>query len=253
MTKKGRKSGGESGGKSWLLITCEHGGNQVPARYAPLFRGWRRTLKTHRGFDAGALQMARQMAAALGAPLVASQVTRLLVDLNRSIGHPTLRSDASRRAPPAEQQRMLADHYLPHRTEVERLVAEAIARGRRVIHVGSHSFTPRLDGQLRTADVGLLYDPARPGERRLADRWKRALEAAAPALRVRRNYPYLGKHDGLTAHLRRLHPPAAYVGIELEINQALVKGPGRPWSRLRRVVIESLQSTLATRATLASE
>jgi predicted N-formylglutamate amidohydrolase len=232
--------------KSWLLVTCEHGGNQVPARYAHLFRGWARTLQTHRGFDLGALSMARQLAAAFRAPLVASQVTRLLVDLNRSIGHRTLRSVASRSAPRAEQARMLRDHYLPHRDQVERLVAAAIARGRRVVHVGSHSFTPSLDGELRRADVGLLYDPARAGERRLADRWKSGLEARAPELRVRRNYPYLGKHDGLTAHLRQLHSAATYVGIELEINQALVKGPPRVWSRLRSVVIQSLQAVFAS-------
>jgi predicted N-formylglutamate amidohydrolase len=116
-----------------------------------------------------------------------------------------------------------------------------VSRGRRVIHLSSHSFTPLLDGKLRSADVGLLYDPARSGEAALCARWKRALGTALPDLRVRRNYPYAGKGDGLTAHLRRRFPDDAYIGIELEINQAIVHAAGRPWARLRSALIDSLR------------
>jgi predicted N-formylglutamate amidohydrolase len=140
---------------------------------------------------------------------------------------------------------MLRDHYLPHRTQVECLVAAAVSRGRRVVHISSHSFTPRLHGQVRRADVGLLYDPARKGEVGLSALWQGALKRAAPDLRIRRNYPYAGKNDGLTSHLRLRHPPAEYVGIELEINQALVIGTGIRWSRLRAKVVECLRSALA--------
>ena len=107
-----------------------------------------------------------------------------------------------------------------------------MSRGRRVIHISSHSFTPVLDGEVRRADVGLLYDPRRRGEVELCARWKAALCAIAPALAVRRNYPYAGKGDGLTSYLRTRFPPGAYVGIELEVNQAIVFAAGRPWTAL---------------------
>ena len=113
-----------------------------------------------------------------------------------------------------------------------------------MIHVYSHSFAPRLNGEVRTADVGLLYDQARPGEVDACARWKAALRRTAPALRVRRNYPYAGKNDGLTSHLRRRYPPSAYVGIELEINQAHVIGARRRWVELRAAIIESLRIAL---------
>ena len=227
-----------------LLITCEHGGNRVPARYSHMFRGRQRMLETHRGYDFGALVMAREMATSFSAPMIASTVTRLLVDLNRSVGHRDLHSNATRHASPEEKQRILADHYLPYRAEAEALVGKAVASGQRVIHVSSHSFTPRLNGQVRSADVGLLYDPARPGEVELCARWKAALRETAPALRVRRNYPYAGKNDGLTSHMRRCYPPAAYVGIELEINQSYVIGAPRRWAELRAVIVESLHTAL---------
>ena len=150
-----------------MLVSCEHGGNRVPGCYRRLFHDLQRLLKTHRGYDFGALLMAREIAASFKAPLVASTTTRLLVDLNRSIGHPRLHVEAVRNASREERQQILADHYLPYRRQVEVLVGKAIARGRRVIHVSSHSFTSELNGKVRTADVGLLYDPARPGEVRM--------------------------------------------------------------------------------------
>ena len=44
------------------LVTCEHGGNDIPPRYAPLFRGRRALLASHRGYDPGALVTARALA-----------------------------------------------------------------------------------------------------------------------------------------------------------------------------------------------
>ncbi|HEX7971732.1 MAG TPA: N-formylglutamate amidohydrolase [Thiobacillus sp.] len=227
-----------------ILISCEHGGNRIPARYRPLFAGFEAMLRSHRGYDPGALALARALAAALAAPLFVSTTSRLLIDLNRSIGHPRLYSEATRNVPATIRRAILESHYLPYRNRVEAAVAGAIARGGRVIHIAAHSFTPELDGSVRNADVGLLYDPARPGERALCRSWQIQLQACAPELKVRRNYPYTGKSDGLAAHLRRLFPADAYVGIELEINQKHVMGDGRRWRVLMNQVIESLHQAM---------
>lgn len=227
----------------FLLVTCEHGGNRIPSEYARLFTGWQRILATHRGFDAGALVMARQLSAALHAPLVTSTVSRLLIDLNRSLGNPGLWSQATRRLPPAIKQQIVRRHYAPYRQRVEAIVSDAVRAGSRVIHLSSHSFTPVLGGAVRNADVGLLYDPARPGESVLAAHWKAAFDEHAPELRVRRNYPYAGKNDGLTASLRRIFPSGSYVGIEIELNQALI-AEGLRWRRLRNAVVTTAKAAL---------
>ena len=185
--------------------------------------------------------MARALAAAFAAPLVSASISRLVIDLNRSIGHPQLFSAATRGVGAALRAAIVAQCYDPYRAEVERLVRQSVARGRRVIHISSHSFTPVLDGEARRADVGLLYHPGRRAEAGLCARWKAALAAIAPELRVRRNYPYAGKGDGLTSHLRRRYPEGAYLGIELEINQGIVFAAGRRWTALRRVLIDSLR------------
>ena len=230
---------------SSFLITCEHGGNRIPAPYRGLFRGRRALLDSHRGYDPGALVMARALAAAFGAPLVSSTVSRLLIDLNRSIGHPQLFSAATRGAPAPLRSGIVERHYRPYRAQVERLVRQSVSRGRRVIHISSHSFTPRLYGEVRRADVGLLYHPGRRGEAELCARWKAALAAFDPALRVRRNYPYEGKGDGLTSHLRRHFSRDVYVGIELEVNQRIVFTAGRRWTALRGALIDSLRKACA--------
>jgi predicted N-formylglutamate amidohydrolase len=117
-----------------------------------------------------------------------------------------------------------------------------VGRGGRVIHLSSHSFTPELNGRVRVADVGLLYDPARQGEAALCARWKASLAAIAPQFRVRRNYPYAGKGDGVTRDLRLRFSRRSYVGIELEVNQQIVLGAGRRWTELRGALIASLRA-----------
>lgn len=227
-----------------LLVSCEHGGNRVPAAYRGLFRNHRGQLDSHRGQDFGSLATARALSQRLGARLIHATTTRLLVDLNRSRGHPRLFSEITRPLPRATREEIVRAHYRPYRDAVEGFVARAIERGDRVVHVSSHSFTPELDGVLRDADVGLLYDPARRSERALCDRWHAALGAADPSLRIRRNYPYPGKADGLTTFLRRRFPADRYVGIELEINQRHVLAGGGAWRSLRNRVIRALEHAL---------
>jgi hypothetical protein len=78
----------------------------------------------------------------------------------------------------------------------------------------------------------------------LAAIWKAIFAEEYPRLRVRRNYPYAGKGDGMTRSLRRSFPPKRYVGIELELNQALVLGDAKTWRALRRAVVATFQAAL---------
>jgi predicted N-formylglutamate amidohydrolase len=209
-----------------LLLTCEHGGNHIPPSFRSLFERHRRLLDSHRGFDRGALPCARALAMRLGVPLIHSEVSRLLVDLNRSPHHRSLFSDITRALPRDVREAILARQYHPHRDRVEGWIRTRIGAGKIAVHIAVHSFTPVLRGRRRRADIGLLYDPARRIEARLCADWKDALTAAG--LSVRRNYPYRGASDGLTRYLRSLFPPDRYVGVELEINQRLLERSDRP-------------------------
>ena len=116
------------------------------------------------------------------------------------------------------------------RGKIDRFVSSKIPENMRdnqeqkpikVIHLGIHSFTPVLNGVEREADVGILYDPSRPAEAALAETLIKSIHEFYPQLSIRRNYPYLGKSDGLTTTLRQKFG-TAYVGLEIEINQKLL-------------------------------
>jgi predicted N-formylglutamate amidohydrolase len=220
-----------------LLLTCEHAGNRIPRAYAPLFRGVDALLATHRGWDPGAHALARFLARRLRRPLHAVTWSRLFVEANRAAHNPRIWSQFTRTLPKAERAAILARYWAPHRTKVERAVADA-AREARVVHVAVHSFTPELGGEVRNADVSFLYDSRRQREASLCRRWGAILARTSPDLRVRYNYPYRGSSDGLTTYLRKQHPAARYLGVEIEINQALVGTSG--WRSFQDDIATSL-------------
>lgn len=209
-----------------FLVSCEHASNRLPA----VVRGLAlpaSVLASHRGFDVGALPVARQLAHRLAVPLHAGRWSRLLVDLNRSDTHPDViaRRVDGRRVPgndlgAAARQARLRRYWQPYRDAVAAAAEALTARGP-CVHWSVHSFVERLGGVERRNDVGLLYDPARPRERALAVRVRAHLVAAGWTVRC--NFPYFGHTDGVTTALRQRLPAARYLGLELELNQRVVR------------------------------
>ena len=210
----------------------------MPARLKPLFAGVERVLDSHRGLDYGALEVARAFGKRLDVAPVTATVTRLVCDLNRSLHHRDLFSKFTRTLSAEKRAAILAQHYWPYHLAVERSVAHTIAGGRSVLHVSAHSFTPALHGEVRDCDIGFLYDPSRATECKFVDAWYAALRDAAPALTLRRNYPYRGVADSLVTHLRGQHGARSYVGLEFEVNQKHVGSPG--WRALVAILARSL-------------
>ena len=227
-----------------LLLTCEHAGNSVPDEYLHLFAGRDRLLATHRGYDRGTAEISQYLADQLQVPLLYATTTRLLVDLNRSLNHPQLLSPITSTLDKSARERLLAQHYHPYRQRVLEWIRRQVAQRRPVLHVSVHSFTPVRRGQVRRADIGLLYDPARRWERSVSHRWQRLLRATAPSLVVRRNYPYRGAADGHTTALRRRFADRWYAGIELEVNQRWVLRPG--WEKFKHQIFTTLAALIGS-------
>jgi predicted N-formylglutamate amidohydrolase len=232
--------------RPFFLVTCEHGGNRTPAPFDAIFRGHRRLLATHRGYDAGALELGQALARTLHAPYVRATVSRLIVELNRPPGDPAFHSTLMRAAPERLRALAVRRYYEPHRRRIEDLVASAIDEGRNVVHIGAHSFAPVRNGVRREAEVGLLFDPGRQAERAFCAAWRRGLRAVSPRWRVRFNYPYKGSDPGLTTELRAMFPAARYAGIELEMNQRLVRAGPESWARACERVTAALERALSS-------
>lgn len=230
-----------------VVVSCEHAGNQIPARFRRVFKSQaaRQALKSHRGWDPGSLTLGHRLSRAFDAPIVVNRVSRLLAEVNRSPGHARLFSEYARSLAETDRQFVLDTIYKPHRDCVESTIRDALRGGSQVLHIGSHSFTPSLNGEKRNADIGFLYDPRRKAEKKLCIAWQAALREMDSGLRVRRNYPYLGSADGLTTFLRKTLRTPRYLGIELEVNQRFLQTEHRrDWLRLQKRIVESLRSII---------
>ena len=210
---------------SQVLISCEHGGNHVPAAFKLLFAVQEKRLNSHHGWDRGALAVARKLSKRLSYPLIYSTTTRLLVDLNRSLHHPKLFSDLVNGCNKVIKNKIIQRHYLPYHTKIDAFITDAISQKKQTLHFSIHSFTSVLNNEVRNADIGLLYNPGRPTEAQLAKNLREYIKTHSD-YRVRMNYPYLGKADGLTTILRKRYPDSKYCGIEIEMNQALFDEQG---------------------------
>lgn len=217
-----------------VLITAEHASRSVPDEWAGLFSGREAVLGSHRAWDPGTRELATVLAGSLEAPLMAGEVTRLLVDLNRSLGHRQQFSEFTRGLSPSKQSLLIQRYWMPHWNGFNGWVERSRSG---LLHIACHSFTPELNGRLRTADVGLLYDPGRSREQAFCRALGRLIQELAPELRVRMNYPYRGTANGLGQQHRRRFSETRLVTLELEINSALITRPD--WLMLRDQLVEA--------------
>lgn len=224
-----------------LVLSCEHASNEIPEEYKYLFQGVGDNLNSHRGYDPGALDLFEELRE-LADFFSTYSISRLLVEVNRSIGHPDLFSEFTKGLPSAEKNKIITDLYNQYRNEIEDQIKKQIESGEKVLHLPIHSFTPVLNGEIRNADIGLLYDPSRKDEKLFCKEFKSNLSLNDPRLKIRFNYPYLGKADGFTTYLRRKFPKQ-YSGVELEINQKFVMD-NRMDDKLKNAVFKALQKTL---------
>lgn len=218
-----------------VLITCEHGGNLIPPELDAIVPQTKRNaLDTHAGLDIGALWLARKMSESLGVKLIYSEISRLVVDLNRTARmsgsfYENMRPFTKNLTP----QEILGRYYWPYRMEVEEYLNQSLKSHESILHLSIHSFTPRLKKETRKAEIGILYDPHRPLEKEFAANLKDRLQHHGPPpikfegesskkydWRIRLNYPYMGVSDGFTPYLRKIFSETQYAGVEIEFNQS---------------------------------
>jgi len=206
--------------RSGLLFLCDHASNTLPPGGLGLDAA---VLATHITYDIGAASVTRALASAYGAPAFLGCWSRLLIDLNRGPGDPTLvmkLSDGSiipgnRDVDAAEVARRLALWHAPYHAAID---AELDQMGRQIaqggILISIHSFTPTWKGRKRPWEVGVLYDR----DTRLADPLMAQLAQAG--FRVGDNEPYSGALEGDT--LWRHGTRRGLPHVLIEIRQDLI-------------------------------
>lgn len=147
-------------GEGDVLLLCDHASNAVPADIdldiAPHLLG------LHIGYDIGAGDVTRAVAARIGASAVLGTVSRLVIDLHRESDHPALIPTASDgHAIPGNVGVDRAERIARFHAPYHAAVAQAVRAHRPRLIVAIHSFTRALetgDTARRPWDCGVLYN-----------------------------------------------------------------------------------------------
>jgi predicted N-formylglutamate amidohydrolase len=152
-------------GRSDFLIVVDHASRRIPRRLGDLGLS-ESELQRHIAWDIGSLGVARQMAAALDATLVAQNYSRLVIDCNRDPGVDSSipRSSEWTDIPGnlgLSEEDLLARRtavFDPYHQHLRTLIDERIAAGRSVVLVAQHSMTNSFKGVQREMHAAVLYN-----------------------------------------------------------------------------------------------
>lgn len=230
-------------GNIGLLISCEHATYAIPAKEKFWFSASQDILRSHSGWDIGAEKVASGLAGKWKAPLIKGQHSRLLIDLNRTNTHPTAFSSFSRGISDSEKKRIIENYHRPYWKQLRDAVRAVLKKSDCVLHIGVHSFTPVFQAYKRPTDLGLLFDPSRDLEFELCQKWRKEVRSISPGITAHLNRPYRGTGDGLITAFRKEFSAKRYIGVEIEMNQRLLKDAKevRTWVNL---LDKSLRATL---------
>jgi predicted N-formylglutamate amidohydrolase len=212
-------------GASNFVIVVDHAGSRIPRALANLGLP-PAELKRHIAWDIGALGVARGVAAALGAPLVAQNYSRLVIDCNRD---PAVESSiplvseiseipGNRNLTPNERAARRVEVFEPYHGRIAELLDERLAAGRTTILVAQHTMTDVYHGVRRGMHAAVLYNRDRRFAGLMLDKLRRD-----PGLVVADNEPYFVSDE--TDYTVPHHAEARSLPyVEIEIRQDLVTG-----------------------------
>jgi len=152
-------------GRSNFVIVVDHASRRIPRRLGDLGLP-ASELQRHIAWDIGCLAVAQQVAAALDAPLIAQNYSRLVIDCNRDPGAvssiPTVSEWTSIPGnlglSPAQISARRTEIFDPYHECVRSLLDARSAAGRPTILVAQHSMTDIFKGIRREMDVAILYN-----------------------------------------------------------------------------------------------
>ena len=232
-----------AGGSSPFFLTCDHAGHLLPRSLGDLGVA-EPDLRTHIGWDLGALGVALRLSALLDATLVAQPYSRLVIDCNRVLGCAASIPERSERTdvpgnrdldPEARRAREREIHQ-PYHDEIARLLDARAREGRPTLLLAVHSFTPVYDGVPRPWHVALSSD----GYRELAEAMIAVLRED-PDLVVGDNEPYAVDEIDYTlpVHGERRGLPRAL--LELRHDRVATEAGQEEWARRIAAVLRRIE------------
>jgi predicted N-formylglutamate amidohydrolase len=210
-------------GPSNFVIVVDHASRRIPRRLNDLGLP-ASELQRHIAWDIGALAVARQVAAALDAPLVAQNYSRLVIDCNRDPQVPTSIPRVSEASDipgnldlsDADIAVRRAEIFDPYHQRIRALLDARAAAGRPTILVAQHSMTNIYHGVPREMHAAVLYNR----DRRFAGLVLDSLRRDA-GLTIADNQPYFVS-DETDYTIPRHGEARGLPHVEIELRQDLV-------------------------------
>jgi predicted N-formylglutamate amidohydrolase len=230
-------------GRSPVILLCDHASNDIPAEFGTLGLD-RADLDRHIAWDPGALPVAERMMERLDAPLVASTVSRLVIDCNRApeaVDAIPEKSEGTvvpgnRGIGEVERRHRAALAHMPYHDAIDALVDERAGRDSAPVFLAIHTFTPVYLGRSRPWHIGIIHDD---DERLSAPMAARLGEHRD--LVVGLNEPY-SPGDGVYYTLTRHASSRGFQAAMIEIRNDLVATPDRQqwWGDLLSEIVSGI-------------
>jgi predicted N-formylglutamate amidohydrolase len=230
-------------GRGRIVLACDHASNYLPTEFGTLGLD-AGELQRHIAWDPGALPVAMEMARLLDAPLVASCISRLVIDCNRPVeAHDLIPELSESTVIPgnsnlgsAERRRRIAFAHEPFHAEIDTLLNHREADDRESWLVSVHSYTPVYRGVPRPWEIGIIHDD----DTRVAAPLIAGLRAV-PGLTVGVNQPYSPAdrvYYTLERHARARGLPCAM--IEIRNDEIQDERSQRKWAELLAGILSDL-------------
>jgi len=214
------------GGSAPFLLVCDHASREIPGGMDRLgLAGW--VMDRHVACDIGAADLTRALADRFDAPAILGGYSRLVIDLNRQLQHPSAIPSVSDgiaipgnlEISPTERQARIEAFFDPYHGAVEARLKRFLDAGQVPALLSIHTCTPVFDRLVRKWHVGVMWDV----DPRIAVPLLERL-AAMDGICAGDNEPYSGRHPNdytVDQHAERIGLPC--VGIE--VRQDLVDHP----------------------------
>jgi predicted N-formylglutamate amidohydrolase len=213
--------------KSNFLIIGDHASNYIPDEYKNLGLD-DEILATHIAYDIGVREVAIHLAEHLKCPLVMTDFSRLLIDVNRGIDDPTLimkvsdgkiiegNKNISILDDCKEKKKRINNYYNAYHNKISEIIKRLLKKNIFPAIISIHSFTPKFGGNKRSTELGILWD----SDNRLSEIFFSYLNKNNKDINIGNNKPYTGrlKNDTLYRHGTK----QGLANVLIEIRQDLI-------------------------------
>jgi predicted N-formylglutamate amidohydrolase len=232
-------------GSAPFLLVCDHASRRFPAAMRQLgLADW--VLERHVAWDIGSDELTRCLADRFDAPAVLAGYSRLIVDLNRQLHHPSafikvsdgIAIPGNLELSELEREQRIESFFRPYHDAISEQLDRLQDSGRVPALLSIHTCTPVFNRLVRRMHIGVMWDRdpriARPLIERLGGR---------EDVCVGDNEPYSGKHPNdftIDYHAERKGFPC--VGVEVRQDLVDTEAGAHQWAG---VLADALEDILA--------